>query len=174
LEFCFRTFFLFNTSIRENIRFGRLDATDNEIVRAAQLADAHEFTIAFPRGYDTQVGERGLALSAGQKQRIAIARVILLDPRILILDEATSALDSETELSVHSALERVMRGRTILIIDHHLSTLDRSDSIVMLEAGNVLAVGTHEQLTQQCRQYRSLCDSLNRGRGPTWESADVK
>ena len=129
---------LFGGSIRENILYGRLAATEEELVAAAQAANAHEFITALPDGYETAVGERGVRLSGGQRQRIAIARAILKDPRILLLDEATSSLDSESESLVQEALERLMAGRTTVIIAHRLSTVQIADRIAVLDAGQLV------------------------------------
>jgi subfamily B ATP-binding cassette protein MsbA len=150
----FQDTFLFNTSIRENIRFAKLDATDEEVVAAAKAADAHSFVLELPSGYDTKVGERGAALSGGQRQRIAIARAMLLDPRILILDEATSSLDSQAERTVAEALERLMRGRTTIIASHRLAAIAKGDRIIVLDEGQVVASGDHYQLMAQCDWYR--------------------
>jgi len=154
----FQDTFLFNTSVRENIRFGRLNATDVEVVAAAKAANAHNFIVELPRGYDTEVGERGTALSGGQKQRIAISRALLLDPRILILDEATSALDSQAELAVSQALEQLMRGRTSFIIAQRLSTIADSDNIIVLDQGRVVEMGTHSELMLNMGWYRKSYD----------------
>ena len=137
---------LFGGSIRENIAYGRLDATEEQIIMAAKRANAHEFIVGFPEGYDTVVGERGVKLSGGQRQRIAIARALLKDPAILILDEATSSLDSESERLVQEALEELMKNRTSIIIAHRLSTIREADKIVVLEKGQVSEIGTHEEL----------------------------
>jgi subfamily B ATP-binding cassette protein MsbA len=137
---------LFGGTIRENIRYGRLDATDEEIEAAARAANAHEFTIALPNGYDTLVGDRGSRLSGGQRQRIAIARAILKDPPILLLDEATSALDNESERLVQEALERLMHGRTTIIIAHRLSTIRAAHRIAVLDDGWLVELGTHDDL----------------------------
>ncbi|MDQ2872141.1 MAG: ABC transporter ATP-binding protein/permease [Candidatus Eremiobacteraeota bacterium] len=137
---------LFRGSIADNIRYGRLDASDAEVRRAAREANAEEFVLGFPHGYETEVGERGARLSGGQRQRISIARAILRDPRILILDEATSALDSHSEALIESALDRLLPGRTTLIIAHRLSTIRRANSILYIESGRVLEVGTHDAL----------------------------
>ena len=147
---------LFSASVRENIRYGRLDATDEEIEAAARDANAHEFIMQFPEGYDTQIGERGLMLSGGQRQRIAIARAILKDPRILILDEATSALDTESEKIVQAALDRLMVGRTSLVIAHRLSTIFGADQIYVIDRGAVREHGTHEELLAANGLYAEL------------------
>ncbi len=148
---------LFSDTIAENIRYGRLEASQADIEAAAQAANAHEFIARLPRGYDTLVGERGIKLSGGQRQRVAIARAILKDPRILILDEATSALDSESELLVQEALERLMKSRTTFVIAHRLSTIINADWIVVLEAGQILEQGTHGQLISRADGlYRKL------------------
>ena len=137
---------LFGGSIKENIAYGDLEATDEEIIEAAKGANAHEFILNFPDGYETYVGDRGIQLSGGQKQRVAIARAILKNPSILILDEATSSLDSESEMLVQEALDRLMKGRTSLVIAHRLSTIKNSDKIIVLENGNSVESGKHEDL----------------------------
>jgi ATP-binding cassette subfamily B protein len=149
---------LFSTSIAENIRYGRPGATDGEVEQAATLANAHTFISGFPEGYQTLVGERGIQLSGGQKQRVAIARAVLKNPKILILDEATSALDAESEHLVREALERLMKGRTTLIIAHRLSTVKDAHRVVVLEGGRVVQTGTHAGLVEQEGLYRRLVE----------------
>ncbi|HEX2032584.1 MAG TPA: ABC transporter ATP-binding protein [Chloroflexota bacterium] len=151
--------FLFNLTIRENIRYGRSDATEEEVVQAAKAASAHDFIMEIPEGYDTLIGERGVRLSGGQRQRIAIARAILVDPRILILDEATSSVDTRTDFAIQQALERLMRGRTTVVIAHRLSTVRRANRIIYLEAGRILASGSHETLLGTCAAYRQLYET---------------
>ena len=138
---------LFSDTVYTNIRYGKLDATLAEVEAAARAANAHDFiTQDLPDGYETMVGERGVKLSGGQRQRVAIARAILKDPRILILDEATSSLDSESEQLVQEALERLMAGRTTFVIAHRLSTIVNADWILVLDKGQIVEQGTHEQL----------------------------
>lgn len=143
---------LFAATIRENIIYGLKDGDnsvdDRTIVDAAKKANAHDFIMSFPDKYDTLVGERGIRLSGGQKQRIAIARAILMNPRILLLDEATSALDAESEFLVQQALDRIMIGRSVLVIAHRLSTVKNAHQVVVLEKGKVVEVGTHQELIQ--------------------------
>ncbi|XP_013162582.1 PREDICTED: ATP-binding cassette sub-family B member 8, mitochondrial-like [Papilio xuthus] len=147
---------LFATTVKENIRYGKPEATDDEVYQAAMTANAHDFITSFPEGYNTLVGERGMSLSGGQKQRIAIARAVLKDPPIMILDEATSALDSASEKVVQTALEGVSRGRTVIVIAHRLSTVMQADIIVVLNKGNIVEMGTHEQLKKQKGFYWNL------------------
>jgi ATP-binding cassette, subfamily B, bacterial len=148
--------FLFSTTVRANIAYGRPDATEEEIVAAAQAAQAHEFIVRLPEGYDTVVGEQGLTLSGGQRQRVALARALVTDPRVLVLDDATSAIDPRLEAEIHAALREVMRGRTTLIIAHRQSTLHLADRIVVLDRGRVADMGTQEELTERCALYRQL------------------
>jgi ATP-binding cassette subfamily B protein len=147
---------IFATSARENIRFGRPDASDAEVVEAAKAAAAHDFLTALPQGYDSYLGERGVMLSGGQKQRVAIARAILRDARILLLDEATSALDAESESAVQAAVERLSAGRTTIVVAHRLATVKRADRIVVFDQGRIVAIGTHEALVAEGGLYARL------------------
>lgn len=147
---------LFNTTIRENIRYGKLDATDEEVEEAARAGNIAHVIEALPRGYDTKIGEDGIKLSGGEKQRIAIARALLSNPRILILDEATSSLDSETESLIQEALDRLMTGRTSIVIAHRLSTIVKADIIVVMEKGNIREKGSHTELLELGGIYASL------------------
>ncbi|AKQ68958.1 Lipid A export ATP-binding/permease protein MsbA [Myxococcus hansupus] len=149
---------LFSCSIADNIRYGRPDATDAQVEEAARAANAHAYIERFPEGYRTQVGERGVQLSGGQKQRVAIARAVLKDPRLLILDEATSALDAESEHLVKDALERLMQGRTTLIIAHRLSTVANANRVLVLDGGVIIQSGTHASLMNQEGLYRRLVE----------------
>ncbi len=149
---------LFSTTIADNIRYGRPHATQAEVEAAARMANAHQFITAFPEGYQTLVGERGVQLSGGQKQRVAIARAVLKDPRILILDEATSALDAENEHLVKEALERLMQGRTTLVIAHRLSTVKDAHRVAVLDHGRVAQTGTHASLVSEDGLYRRLVE----------------
>jgi ATP-binding cassette subfamily B protein len=147
---------LFSGSIKENIAFGKGDATDDDIDRAAQMARAEEFIARLPEGYETRVGERGVSLSGGQKQRVAIARALLMDPRILILDEFTSAVDAATERLIRAALVDLMRGRTTFVIAHRLSTVRAADMILVLQHGRLVDRGTHEELLENSQVYREI------------------
>ncbi len=147
---------LFNDTVRYNISYGRPDASDDEIKEAARIAFAHDFIMELPDGYDTVVGERGTFLSGGQRQRLAIARAVLLDAPVLILDEATSALDAESERLVQRAIANLIRDRTTIVIAHRLSTIRRADAIVVMEAGRVIEMGTHDELLSRNGQYRRL------------------
>ena len=147
---------LFGGSIRENIRYGKLTATDDEIIEAAKSANAHDFITVFPKGYDTIVGEKGINLSGGQRQRIAIARAILKSPRLLILDEATSSLDNESEAAIQDALDRLMKGRTTFVIAHRLTTIQKADRIFVMDKGKIVEEGTHAELLERRGLYHHL------------------
>ncbi len=149
---------LFADTVAGNIRYGSPEASLDDVVRAAKLAQAHEFISSLPQGYETRLGERGVSLSGGQRQRIAIARAILRDAPILLLDEATSALDAESEVSVQKALEQVMRGRTTLVIAHRLATIQKADRILVFDAGRIVEEGTHAQLVRKGGLYARLAD----------------
>lgn len=140
---------LFEGSIRDNIRYGLPDASDTDIEDAAKLANAHDFILEQPQGYDTPVGENGITLSGGQRQRLSIARALVRNAPILILDEATSSLDNESEAAVQKALDKAMKGRTVLVIAHRLSTIAKADKIVVMEAGKVVEEGSHSELSKQ-------------------------
>jgi ABC-type multidrug transport system fused ATPase/permease subunit len=148
--------FLFSTTVRENIAFGAPDASDDEIERAARLAQAHEFIAELPEGYDTVIGERGITLSGGQRQRIAIARAIVTNPRILILDDATASVDATTEAKIRVGLREAMEGRTTLIIAHRLSTISLADEVVVLDHGRIAARGTQGELAETSPVYREI------------------
>ena len=148
--------FLFHGSVRDNILFGRLDATERDIIAAAKVANAHDFIMALSEGYDTLIGERGVKLSGGQKQRLSIARAVLKDAPIMILDEATSSVDTETELLIQQALERLIVGKTTIIIAHRLSTIRKADKIVVLEDRGIREMGTHDQLLALGGLYKRL------------------
>jgi ABC-type multidrug transport system fused ATPase/permease subunit len=148
--------FLFSASVRENLAFGRPEANDDEIREAAKLAQAHEFVERLPDGYDTVIGERGITLSGGQRQRIAIARALVVDPRILILDDATASVDATTEARIRLGLKEAMKGRTTVIIAHRLSTIALADEIVVLEEGRIAARGTHDELLGTSGVYREI------------------
>ena len=148
--------FLFSATVRENIAFGVVDAADEVVERAAELAQAKEFIERLPDGYDTMVGERGITLSGGQRQRIAIARALIVDPRVLVLDDATASVDATTESHIKQGLREVMRNRTTIIIAHRLSTISLADEIVVLDSGTIAARGTHEELLATSPVYRDI------------------
>lgn len=162
---------LFTGTIRDNIAFGRPDASDEEVIAAAKAAAAHDFIMSFPEGYNTPVGERGTTLSGGQKQRIAIARALLLNPRILILDDSTSAVDVQTELQIQQALDRLMKGRTSFVIAQRISTVLNADKILVLEKGRIVAEGTHAELIENSPVYAEIYRS-QLVEDPTVEPAD--
>jgi ABC-type multidrug transport system fused ATPase/permease subunit len=148
--------FLFSDTVRNNIRYGKLTASDTEIESAARDANAHQFIMALPNGYDTLLGTSGVSLSQGQRQLIGIARAILAKPQLLILDEATSSVDTRTEVLIQQALERLLRGRTSFVIAHRLSTIRGADRIVVLDHGSIVEIGTHEALIARGGMYADL------------------
>ena len=164
---------IFSGTIRENIRYGRLDATDEEVEEAAKIVGAHEFIMRQPEGYETQVRERGSRLSVGQRQMIAFARALLANPRILILDEATSSVDAYTELQIQRALEKLLKGRTSIVIAHRLSTIRNADRIYVIDHGVVKEVGTHEELIAKGGMYKSLYEKQFAGAPEEAETAPV-
>ncbi|MCJ7725442.1 MAG: ABC transporter ATP-binding protein/permease, partial [Acidimicrobiia bacterium] len=163
----FQETFLFSASVRDNIAFGDTEASDHQIRLAARLAQAHEFITQLPDGYDTVVGERGHSLSGGQRQRVALARAVVRDPRVLILDDATSSVDAIVEAEMLAALERVMMGRTTIIIAHRTSTLDLVDQVVFLENGRIAAVGTHRDLIASVSRYSEVLAQVEAASGPS-------
>lgn len=148
--------FLFSGTIKDNIRYGRLNATDEEIVAAAKAVNAHEFIIGMEDGYETKITERGGGLSAGQRQLIAFARTMVSQPRILILDEATSSIDTHTELLVQKGIEALLKGRTSFVIAHRLSTIKKADRILVIDQGGIIEEGNHEQLMEKKEAYYQL------------------
>jgi ATP-binding cassette subfamily B protein len=154
---------LFHDTIRTNLTYAKMDATQAEIESAARAANIHDFVMGLPDGYDTTVGERGYRLSGGEKQRVALARVILKDPRILVLDEATSSLDSESEALIQDALKRVMAGRTSIVIAHRLSTILAADLILVMDRGRIVEQGTHDELLATGGLYSQLYETQFRG-----------
>jgi ATP-binding cassette subfamily B protein len=150
---------LFSGTIRENIRYGRPDASEEEVIAAAQAAQAHDFILSFPDGYDTVLGQRGVNLSGGQKQRIAIARALLVKPAVLILDDSTSAVDVETASKIQEALEGIMQQRTRFVIAQRISTVLNADKILVLDDGQIVAQGTHRELLGSSPIYREIYDS---------------
>ena len=162
---------LFSGTIRDNIAFGRPDATDDEVIAAAQAAAAHDFILSFPQGYATPVGERGATLSGGQKQRVAIARALLLNPRILILDDSTSSVDVQTEAQIQKALDQLMQGRTSFVIAQRLSTVMNADQILVLDRGEIVARGKHADLLEDSPIYAEIYNSQLVGDAPVGEAA---
>jgi ATP-binding cassette subfamily B protein len=151
--------FIFSTTIRENIAFGKPQASEDEIVGAAQAAQIHDYITSLPKGYDTVVGERGLTLSGGQRQRISIARTLLTQPTILILDDSTSNVDAETEILIRKAIASLLEGRTALIITQRASTCEAADRVAVMDEGKIVAVGKHSQLLESSEKYRLLIES---------------
>jgi ATP-binding cassette subfamily B protein len=147
---------LFSGTIKENIKYGKPDATDEAVIEAAKAAQAHDFIMSLPDGYDSEVGQRGVGLSGGQKQRLSIARAILVKPKILILDDSTSSVDVETEALIQEALEKVMEGRTSFIIAQRISSVLKADKIIVLDRGRVIAEGHHDELMQSSEIYREI------------------
>jgi ATP-binding cassette subfamily B protein len=150
---------LFSGSIRDNIRYGRPKATENEIITASKAAQAHDFILSFPDGYDTQIGQRGVNLSGGQKQRVAIARALLVRPKILIFDDSTSAVDIKTEIKIEDALENLMADSTTFVIAQRISTVLNADKIIVLDRGKIVAEGNHTKLIRSSPVYREIYDS---------------
>jgi len=154
---------LFHRSLKDNIKYGKTEATDEAMIEAAKLAHCHEFITALPYGYDTYVGERGIKLSGGERQRVAIARAILKNAPILVLDEATSSLDSHSEMLIQDALDVLMRGKTVIVIAHRLSTIRKMDRIVVLDHGKIIEEGTHDRLLADEGLYAKLWSLQSHG-----------
>jgi subfamily B ATP-binding cassette protein MsbA len=166
---------LFNDTVRNNIAYGNLACSDQEIIEAAKAANAHDFVQKFPQGYETIIGEQGVKLSGGERQRLSIARALLKNAPVLILDEATSSLDSDSETEVQRAMERLMEGRTVFVIAHRLSTIRNANRIVVLSDGQIVEQGTHEELMVLHGEYRRLYDLQFRDDGMrVWKEAKVK
>lgn len=161
ISFVSQDIFLFNGTVKDNILYGQQNATENQIIEAAKAANAHEFIVDLPEGYETKVGERGVKLSGGQKQRISIARAILKDAPILILDEATSSVDTQTEKLIQEALNKLKENKTTVVIAHRLSTIQEAEQIIVLKEGEVVEKGTHEELLQEEGLYSQLCKAQN-------------
>jgi ABC-type multidrug transport system fused ATPase/permease subunit len=165
---------LFSGTVAENIRYGRLDASMEEVIEAARSAGAHDFIERLPQGYDTELGERGAQLSGGERQRICVARAFIKDAPILILDEPTSSIDSKTEAIILDSLERLMVGRTSFMIAHRLSTIRHADMIVVIDKGHIVEQGTHAELLAEGGLYRQLHDAQTRGRGVSPEEMEAR
>ena len=165
--------FLFSTTIRENIAYGRPDVPDEQIIDAAKRAQAHDFIMSMPKGYDTLLGERGMGLSGGQKQRIAIARALCINPSILVLDDATSAVDMETEFKIQLALKEVMKGRTSFIIAHRISSIKHADEILVLENGEIKERGNHDELLAMNGIYRRIYDIQYQDREEIMQAVNI-
>jgi len=151
--------YIFSDTIKGNLKFGKPDATDEEVIAAAKASRIHDYIASLPKGYDTPVGERGLTLSGGQRQRIAIARVLLTNPSILILDDSTSNVDAETEVLIRKAIDTLLEGRTALIITQRASTCESADKVVVIDQGQIIAVGKHRKLLKESEKYRMLIES---------------
>jgi ATP-binding cassette subfamily B protein len=151
--------YIFSDTIRGNLTFGKPDATDEEVIAAAKAAQIHDYIASLPKGYDTPVGERGLTLSGGQRQRVAIARVLLTNPSVLILDDSTSNVDAETEVLIRKAIDALLEGRTALIITQRASTCESADKVVVVDQGQIIAVGKHKKLLKESEKYRMLMES---------------
>lgn len=173
IGYVFQESYLFGFSVRENIRFGRPEASDEEIEQAAKAAMAHEFILQLPQGYDTLVGDRGMKLSGGQKQRIAIARMLISDPRIVLLDEATSALDNVSEGEVKTALDRLFQGRTMIAVAHRLSTIKDFDRIVVVDEGTIAEIGSYEELIAREGIFYNLAQGQGQTVAITGDSEDT-
>ena len=158
ISLVFQDVYLFQDTIKNNIRFGKENATDNEIIEAAKKAQCHDFIIHLPQGYDTMIGEGGCTLSGGEKQRISIARAILKDAPVILLDEATASLDPENEVEIQYAINSLIQGRTVIVIAHKLKTISDADKIIVLDGGNIVEQGTHEQLLKDEGLYAHLWD----------------
>lgn len=162
MDLFFKNLFLFFGTIAENISYGRPGATREDIIAAARSAHAHEFILRLRHGYDSLVGERGQALSGGERQRISIARALLINPHILILDEATSSVDTTTEKEIQKALDNLVRGRTTIAIAHRLSTLQNANRLIVLDRGNIVEIGSHQELMARKNHYHRLYEAQMR------------